>query len=265
MITTPCVICRRPSAQGYACAACEQRMADQLTDVLEFYALAAGELLPGSSTGARGTERSIGVRLAALDFRAGHDAVAILASWESEWREHYGLSVEPMLARPAPALSRSVAFLRGWLHRACEDHPAVDEFARELRDCWSEGQAAARVTPAASVTSIGCPADDERHDDGICGKRIGIDAGERQVQCPRCKTVWDVPHLVLVALSTPGSQMWADPEAAARYFRVQPADLRRIAKAADVATSHGRYDLRGLHAAMQAEGYARLRRAVVGS
>lgn len=257
MTTTPCVICRRPSAQGYACPACEQRMADQLTDVLEFYALAAGELLPGSSTGARGTERSIGVRLAALDFRAGHDAVAILASWEAEWREHYGLSVEPMIARPAPALSRSVAFLRGWLHRACTDHPAVDEFARELQACWAEGQAAARVTPARSL-SITCVADDDRHDSSICGSRIpvGVDEIRGRVTCKRCRTTWDVPHLMHVAIATPGAELWADPEAAAGYFRVHAGTLRKWAAADRIRREHGRYELHSIHQLIQGASHA---------
>ena len=262
-----CVICRQPidtqtSGDRMACPACEVRILDQLRDVLEFYALAEGELLPGSGGGSRGTERSLGIRLSALDYLAGSDTVAILASWEGEWREHYGLSIEPMLSRPTPALSRSVAFLRTWTPRACIDHPAVDDFARELAACWSEGRTAARCAPAFAVPSIDCPADDERHDDGLCGKRIGIDADVRTVVCPRCRTAWDVKRLILVALSTPGSHMWADAEAAAGYFRVSVPDLHRIARHGDVAVSHGRYDLRALHDAVKAERYVSLRHAI---
>jgi hypothetical protein len=236
------------SGERLACPSCETRMRDQLTDVLEFYALAEGELLPGSSTGTRGTERSIGVRVAALDFLAGHDVVAVLASWEGEWREVYALSMEPMLTRPAPALSRSVAFLRSWLPRACTDHPAVDEFARELHECWSLAQNAARVSPARSL-SITCVADDERHDDGICGKRIpvGIDEIRGRVTCRRCKTAWDVPHLMHVAIATPGAELWADPEAAAGYFRITSKTLRQWARADHIRREHGRYELHSIH------------------
>jgi hypothetical protein len=235
-------------------------MHDQLGDVLEFYALAAGELLPGSATGTRGTERSIGVRLAALDFRAGHDAVAILASWESEWREHYGLAIEPMLSRPAPALSRSVAFLGGWLHRACADHPAIDEFARELQSCWAEARTAARMAPARSMT-VTCVADiEELDEDGeptivTCGRRIPVAADDfrGRVQCRRCKTVWDVPHLVHVAIATPGAELWADPEAAARYFHVHEGTLRKWAKAGRIRRAHSRYELHSIHAAIHGQ------------
>ena len=232
-------------------------MRDQLVDVLEFYALAEGELLPGTGNGGRGTERSIGVRLAALDFLAGHDAVTVLALWESEWREHYGLAIEPMLDRPAPALSRSVTFLRGWLPRACSDHPAIDEFARELHECWSEGQAAARVSPARSL-SITCVADDDRHDDGICGSRIpvGVDEIRGRVTCKRCRTTWDVPHLMHVAIATPGAELWADPEAAAGYFRVHAGTLRKWAKADRIRREHGRYELHSIHQMIQGVSHA---------
>lgn len=269
--TRRCVVCaKRPVDDGrMACLACEARMADQLHDVLEMYALAEGELVPGSGSGQRGTERSLGVRIAALDFLAGHDAVAILASWESEWREHYGLAVDPMIARPGPLLARTVAFLRGWLPRACEDHPAIDEFARELWDCWSEARAAARVAPARSL-SITCVADDDSRDDGLCGRRIPVSPDEvrGQVQCRRCRTVWDVTHLMHVAIATPGAELWADPEAAAGYFGLSVTDLRRLATRQQLTLSHGRYDLRAIHATLEQsrqDGYRALAQRVVGT
>lgn len=254
-----CVVCSKPMdrervGERMACPSCQTQMSIHLVDVLEFYALAEGELLPGSSTGARGTERSIGVRIAALDFLAGHDVVAVLALWESEWRETYGLSVDPMIARPVPSLSRSVAFLQTWLPRACTDHPAIDEFARELRECWGLAQSAARVSPARSL-SITCVADDERHDDGICGKRIPVSVDEirGRVTCSRCRTTWDVPHLMHVAIATPGAELWADPEAAAGYFRVGVSTLRRWASNGRIAREHGRYELHSIHTAIAEE------------
>lgn len=255
--STPCVICRRPSAQGHACAICERRMRDRIADVVEFYALAEAELLPGSGSGARGSEPSIGVRVAALDYLAGHDAVAILASWESEWREHYGLSTAAMIARPGPLLVRSAAFLALWLHRACEDHPAVDEFDRELHACWSEGQQAARMSPPRTMT-ITCVADVEDVDEDdqpvvrACGRRIPVSPEEARgrVQCRGCWTVWDVMHLIHVAITTPGAEVWADPEAAAGYFRVHQGTLRKWAAAGRIQRDHGRYELHSIHAAV---------------
>jgi hypothetical protein len=256
MSNPTCVVCASQidaaiAGQRMACTSCETRMRGQLVDVLEFYALAECELVPGPGGAGRGTERSIGVRLAALDFLAGHDVVAVLASWEGEWRETYGLAIEPMLSRPVPALSRSVAFLRAWLPRACADHPAVDEFARELRECWSIAQGAARVAPARSL-SITCVADDGRRADGICGKRIpvGVDDIRGLVTCRRCRTTWDVPHLMRVAISMPEAELWADPEAASAYFRLHPGTLRKWAGAERIRREHGRYELHSIHVAI---------------
>lgn len=251
-----CVICTRPipieRGDVLACGPCETKMHDRLADIVNYYALTEGELVPGSGTGTRGSERSLGVRLAALDFLAGNDVVAVLASWESEWREHYGLTIQPMLTRPTPLLARSVAFLRAWLPRACTDHPAVDEFARELHDCWQTARNAARMSPARTMT-ITCVADIERAGTTrTCSSRIPVspDNITSQVTCNRCRTTWDVPHLIHVAISTPGAELWADPEAAAGYFHVDPSTLRKWARAGRIRRDHGRYELHSVHAAI---------------
>jgi hypothetical protein len=50
-----CVICHHPQAiERMACTSCEITMSRQLTDIVEFYCLAEGELVPGSG-GDRGT------------------------------------------------------------------------------------------------------------------------------------------------------------------------------------------------------------------
>ena len=246
-----CVICARRSEQGYACAACEARMRDRLGEVVEFYALAQNELLPGSSGGDRGTERSLGVRLSALDFVAGHDVVAVLGLWERDWRDTYGLA-DPKAGRGVEeTLVECVKFLVAWLHRACVDHPAIDDFARELRECWSQARSAARMSPARKATTITCPAD---LDDGsMCECRIGVDGTDHDVVCPRCRTTWDVPHLMHVAISTPGVEMWADPAAASAYFGIAERTLRHWAERGRVQRSHGRYELHSIHHAIASE------------
>lgn len=250
-VTTKCVMCRRESNQGHACARCEQRLRDQLVDIVEFYAIAEHELVPGSSTGARATEQGIGVRIAALDFLAGHDVVAVLGSWERDWRETYCLTDAKAGRDVQATLVEIVRFLTAFLHRACTDHPAIDDFGTEVRESWSLARAAARMAPASATTSITCPADGQ--DGSICGRRIGIDAAETSVVCPSCRTTWDVLHLMYVAISTPGTEMWADPEACAAYFRIATSTLRRWAIAGKIKRNHGRYELRSIHSAISAE------------
>lgn len=249
-VSRRCVVCRRET-ERMACTGCQERMDGQLADVLEFYALASGELLPGSGSG-RGTERGLGVRLAALDFLAGNDVVAILGQWEKAWREDRPEITQATSAgRVTVTLSEVVRFLRTWLPDSCDNDPAIDEFARELRECWGIARSAARMSPGRSNT-ISCPADDDTHSDGICGKRIHFEAEEAKgsVYCPRCHTAWNVLHLMHVAISTPGAEFWADPEAAAAYFSVDTSTLRRWAGADRIRRDHGRYEMHSIHAAV---------------
>lgn len=248
-----CVGCKQPKTEtGLMCPACQTRMRNRLAEIVEFYALAEHELVPGSGSGARGSERSLGVRLAALDFLAGHDVVAVLGSWERDWRETFDLTDAKAGRDVQATLVQIVGFLIAWLDRACADHPAIDDFDRELRECWETARNAARMSPARSI-AITCVADVERGNEiKTCGCRIpvGADGITGRVTCKRCKTTWDVPHLLHVAISTPGAELWADPEAAAGYFRVDPSTLRKWARAGRIRREHGRYDLGSIHAAI---------------
>lgn len=265
---TPCLICRRPQPTNtLACPICQTRMDDQLRDIVDFYALAEGELTPGSSSGNRGNERSLGIRLSALDFVAGHDVIDVLASWEADWRDTYTLTTPTHITRPAPLLARTVTFLRTWLPRACHDHPAIDDFAHELADNWATARTAARMSPRTGL-GIECPGDDTRHDDGLCHARIPVDTEQSrgQVMCRRCRTIWDVPHLMHVAIAT--THIWADPEAAAGYFGITTSDLTRLARRTAVTPSHGRYDMHALQTALidqRNDGYRRLARSVASN
>ena len=86
-----CTICQRPT-QRMACERCETTMRRQLSDVLEYQALAGDNLVPGQGGDGRATERSLGINIAALDTSAAFDAIAVLESWERLWREDYGLT-----------------------------------------------------------------------------------------------------------------------------------------------------------------------------
>lgn len=252
-----CVVCNGQAFGRMACTHCEARLSGWLYDILEFYAIAEGELAPGKTGSGGGTERSIGVRIAALDFLAGNDAVAVLGSWECEWREHYGLTEVNPSARAKVTLLSAVTFLRQWLPTACESHPAVDDFAREVRESWQIARDAARHTPERRQ-SITCPSDT---DDGICGYRIQIKPerlGE-DITCRRCGTDWNIAHLMHVAISTPGAEVWADPEAAAGYFGTPTSTLRRWGASDKIKRSHGRYELHSIYTAIHgdtASGFA---------
>lgn len=132
---------------GQVCPGCAHRIACDLHDIPDLYARIS--LLP--STGAAGPrvtgsrEAPLPLRVDALDLtmparagsvhdlhgdQTGHIAVAsILDSWVDDWRGQRGKGE----GRPEPY----VAVLAGWLGvrlaEACADHPAVDEFAADMR------------------------------------------------------------------------------------------------------------------------------------
>ncbi len=246
-----CVICSGQAFGRMACGHCETKMRDQLTDILEFYALAEGELAPGRTGSGSSTETSIGVRIAALDFLAGHDVVAVLGLWEREWQEHYELTISADTVRPTVTLLSAVTFLKAWLPTACQSHPAIDDFAREVRENWSLARAAARRAPAQKHT-ITCPSDDDSREDGICGYRISINPEKlnNDVICKRCGTEWNPGHLIHVAISTHGAEVWVDPEAAAGYFKITTKTLREWARGEKIRRDHGRYEMHSIHLAI---------------
>jgi hypothetical protein len=85
-----------------------------------------------------------------------------------------------------------VTSLVGWLlvrlDWACDEHPAVDDFAAEVRDIAHQVHAAART--GSSGTKVGrCPA--VLRDDSRCGATLRADPYLDRITCPRCSTEWN--------------------------------------------------------------------------
>lgn len=259
-----------------ACAHCQQRIDRTLADILELYALAEGELVPGSGSGQRGSGRSIGVRIAALDFLAGNDVVASLYQWERDWRELWALSVSDDVSsqsarppgwRPIATLSSTVRFLRAWLPKACDEHPAIDEFAKEVQQLHAVALSAARVSTGGRGQATQCPT---ILDDGTsCGRTLrfeilpdlpGHKAKIPPVTCRSCGATRSVETLITVALSDGRGEVWVDIEAASRQFGLNERTIRQWAKRKIVQTDgHGRYGLGSISRAIRGEaGYQRL-------
>jgi hypothetical protein len=146
-----CVVCANPDRDvetGQVCPGCAHRIACDLRDIADLYVHVS--LWPGSGnagprvSGSR--EAPLPLRVDALDLtmparggtvhdmhgdQTGHIAVAsILDQWVEDWRDHRGKGER----RPEPP---SVIVLTDWLGKrlddACHDHPAIDEFAADMR------------------------------------------------------------------------------------------------------------------------------------
>lgn len=249
-----CLICQRPT-ERFACDRCEAMMRRQLSDVLEYQALAGDNLVPGQGGDGRATERTLGINIAALDTSAAFDAIAVLESWERVWREDYGLTpYGPASAEreptPEATLVGIVNFLQSWLSKTCSEHPAVDEFASELRTLHRQMQQAAGQTRRAAWR-VTCPTD---MDDGECGQRLKVSGDDfgGQVTCRACQTTWPVERLLRVVASSRMAELWLDPEAASEWLGVHSATLRKWAKHGRIKRSHGRYEVHSLREAITA-------------
>ena len=263
--TKRCIICAKPTEQ-MACSRCEHRMHTQLSEILQFVALAETNLVPGSGAGGRSTERPLGVRVDALDLVAGFDVLPQLESWERLFREDYqlakygeisgqrarvvvvtmpthdGRSIPPQIAING-YISGTVTFLQQFLPRICE-HPAVDEFATELRQLHRQAQAASGQSPRTSW-SVSCPAD---VDEGECGNKLRVNGEDfdGHVTCRSCKTTWEVKRLMLVVASSQTAEIWIDSEAAVEMFGIPSRTLRDWAKRGDIRRNAGRYEVASL-------------------
>lgn len=230
-------------------------MRTQLNDILEFYALTEGELEPGrGGSGTTSTEPTLGVRIAALDFLAGNDVIGTLAEWEKAWREDRRLSDAPITTKPSTTLSSVIRFLNTWLSLVSESDPAMDEFARELNECWGIARGAARIGSKPRAWTIDCPADlsnedtDTPTDEGICSNELRITGNDldlkRRIPCKQCGTSWTVDRLLLVAADTNRSHIWLDAEALCARLGVSRRTLNRWVASGEVAKQHGLYDAR---------------------
>ena len=249
-----CLVCQRPTDR-MACLRCEANMRCQLNQIVEYQAMASDNLVPGQGGDGRATERTLGINVAALDTCAAFDAIMVLESWERVWREDYGLTAYgPASAARSDAgeatLLGIVNFLQAWLSKTCDEHPAVDEFASELRGLHRQMQQAAGQTRRAAWR-VTCPTDT---DEGECGQQLKV-SGEDfggQVTCRSCRTTWPVERLLRVVASSRHAELWLDPEAASEWLGVHIATLRRWAKEGRIKRDHGRYEVHSIKEAITA-------------
>ncbi len=256
-----CLICHQKSNR-YACHKCQQRMRRQLAEILENYALTAAELIPGSSSGRRGTERSIGVRIEALDLLGGFDIIPVLGMWERDWRETFHLAEHERAGRVPATLSGIVKFLTTLLPRACIEHPAIDDFARELRDCHTQTRIAARVT-SYRIMMVACPTIDE---DGVkCAGEIPLrtyaatendESTSALITCRVCRVTRSLETVVTIAMFDSEGEIWIDPEAAALHFGISRSKLHKWAAEGKIMRSHGRFELHSIEVALTEEASA---------
>ena len=252
---------------GHVCPPCIQRLADQLDDIVRLASLATIEPRTG-----RGAGRSIPTSRPPLNVDGIDPALTLvslggatstvletLESWERLIREArhmapYGIASTTRAANSHTDTTTTLTGVTGFLRASLtwwqtEPDQPIDDFALEVHACR---RALVHYDPdrEPAGTMIKCPT---LLDEGECGYRLHYVEPDEQVTCRRCGVTRDAMTLVTVALSDGDTHVWVDPEAAEKETGVSVTTLKRWANRGIVHYSHGRYDLREVHRAVEKE------------
>jgi hypothetical protein len=219
-----CVICqRREPDAGLVCRPCLLTLHSHLSELARLAALLPAAAEPGRAASQRvggSRDTPTGTRLVALDLSAPlrpaqrhADGVADphgdqvghvpIAAWLDQWcRDWWDLRPHVELL-PDPTVPAMVLWLRQRLGWACAEHPALDEFAAELRDTIR-----------------------------TCRQVLNLDTRPvylRGRYCPRCSAanLWqDLPDLDASASNYP--VYCRDPDCGARWTWDEYQDAQRV-------------------------------------
>jgi hypothetical protein len=172
---------RRPN-NPQVCDGCRDRLGADLAALPDAYALvdtesgrAAGELR------ASGFESRPPLNITALSLLGpGSDTPpAKLDAWVQDWATYRRTQLPP------PSVYAMCAWLAEHLPWACDEHPAIDEFAGDIRDLVGELRA---FTGKDRGESVGrCP---RKLGDSTCDTPLFVDPYVDEIQCSRCRMTW---------------------------------------------------------------------------
>lgn len=184
-----CTICLRGLYEheltAHACRPCTERIDKNLRALAGadgLYARLAHVLAPGSSTSGPAVSGSrtapLPVRLEPLSLAARGGVVTILQTWLCDWHEVLGYGHPRWDGGLQEQLDQVVSRLRVLLPWAAAEHPAVAEFASEVRilaaQCRSQvdGERPPRRVP------VTCS----------CGHTLKVTLDTAGIRCPACET-----------------------------------------------------------------------------
>jgi len=197
-----CVCCQHREAEWpRVCNGDRQRLRDTLRQIVELYAELPAALEPGRGGGPRvsgSREAPLPLRLAALDMLGpGTPSVSdrfadqvgelppavLLDQWVRDWVDARDQAEHV----PPPVVAGLVTWLLNRLDWACDDHPAIDEFAQEITKLH-RGLVTVLGQSEGKYFIGFCPT--QREDGQRCGKALTADPWIDRIACPRCRTEW---------------------------------------------------------------------------
>ncbi len=245
-----CPICRRMLINSVKiCEVCSRETRAKLAQIPQMYVEAGAFLIPGKGGfGSSGSERTIGVNLAALGFRQAADLLGILTAWVEFIVEERDLAPANVRGTIEDRVTDSCAFLLRHSPWLAENELAAD-WCNEIALIHKEGLAATRQF-LEKVTRIKCPTSLEIFitEDEIGYENCGawLTLGENPldpVECKRCQREWTTLRLVAVALSTPGNEILLEPIALAGYLEMELTYVHKFAKRHGIEKIGKKYSL----------------------
>lgn len=194
-----CAVCqRRPPLRPQVCDGCRARLGRDLAEIAKLHAVLPDLMEPGRA----GTQRVSGTREAPLPLRVdvldlslplrgaeaisdphgdqtGHlPVVAVLDQWARDWRDTRDQG-ERLPVPTVPELVRWLANRLGW---ACDQHPAVDEFATEVDQKLTELRGVHGLTRLRHRLPAPCPSCELL--------AVYRDDGADWIECGGCGRLW---------------------------------------------------------------------------
>lgn len=238
-----CPICRK--GENGLCPRCEGRIHIWLDDLFEFWLGAHDQLLPSKTgTGARSSDLSIGLNVAALSFIGGQDILRLLHSWESLIRQERRLTPPALLPMPkglSDEIRNAIKFQQSHLLWSSAQDWFAD-YVGEIKELHQQGMAASKSF-VEKKRRIACPSENSDAT-GSCGNLLKINENDplEIFSCFKCGTEWNTLRLVAVAMSDSNREVWLDAEALASWVGLSDRQVRRIIKDHNIPKRGQLYD-----------------------
>lgn len=206
--------CRSREADlGRVCGPCAQKIRDDLDTLVDSWAATEDPAFPGGTSGdGRAKSSPLPGGTDWMDWRQGADLFGVLTTWVRDWMDIYAL------AGPRRGdLTSITGWLRAHLDHAANSHPAIDDFADEIRKLAQRGRRLAGEVPDHGQR-VPCPTDD-------CGRTLRVrtaDIDER-VRCHKCGIERTAGQLLAIAML---ADKWVPAETAADVAGVSARSIR---------------------------------------
>lgn len=174
-----CELCFRP-ATSRVHDGCRQKIRQNLLDLPGLYAALADTLEPGrsgdSGRSSSGRAAPIPCNLEALDLRARGGIEGVLAGWSADLCEREDWQL-PQYGTVETAVHGYAELLLRNLQIICDEHPAVREFANELRQIAGQAERLTTGDRPPRRIPVTCP----------CGTILRITLDTPGARCPGCE------------------------------------------------------------------------------